>query len=527
AAFKDTKWFKSYPGDFVYAGTGRGYLIGYIGEDKDVIIPSSVEKISAEAFLGNQAMESVAIPPGVTDIGTYAFFNCENLEKVVYGGNLSSVGRDAFRFTKWLDEYPGDYVCLGRYLIKYKGVNERVLIPNVIYGIGDYCFEDANKVLYVRVPVSVTNIGENPFYLFDDDINKKYAELFVYKDSYAAKYYAKNSKVLIKGYLNVPGDMDGDGKVTAADARLILRYIAKMGTPSDAEIIVGDVNGDNYLNTADARLILRLVAKLESFDAESLLTKPSTPFEVLLAYNAAVQKAALKQMGYTKTVFNKLDNWDVDPTLAALTSVKATFSKGLVSEKRAESKVYDPDSKAAIDNLTFGSMVNDNMIKSAKCEIKNGLYNISITLKDEENKDGIKSDTGRMFPVMDREQVNDLVKDKPWMKVDMSILKKDETAEPTTDETAEPAEDADEFDGYLPEFTYILTYKDCTATATVSMDGFSPKDITLAMTQHFRFGGQIFLSYVDEGNFDRKDTIKYTDFKLYPDGFFDVPEEEE
>ena len=61
------------------------------------------------------------------------------------------------------------------------------------------------------------------------------------------------------------GDLNGDGKVTSADARIALRIAAKLETASSAKKKSGDVNGDGKITSADARKILRVAARLESF----------------------------------------------------------------------------------------------------------------------------------------------------------------------------------------------------------------------------------------------------------------------
>ena len=59
------------------------------------------------------------------------------------------------------------------------------------------------------------------------------------------------------------GDINMDGKITAADARLALRIAAKLDASSDDIVKVGDMNDDKKLTAADARLILRKSAKLD------------------------------------------------------------------------------------------------------------------------------------------------------------------------------------------------------------------------------------------------------------------------
>ncbi len=65
---------------------------------------------------------------------------------------------------------------------------------------------------------------------------------------------------------NTPGDVDGDGKLTSADARLALR--ASVGlepqiAPGTAAYNAADVDADDKVTSADARLILRASVGLE------------------------------------------------------------------------------------------------------------------------------------------------------------------------------------------------------------------------------------------------------------------------
>lgn len=59
------------------------------------------------------------------------------------------------------------------------------------------------------------------------------------------------------------GDIDGDGKIEAEDARLVLRYVAKLDTLDDLQLLAANLNGDTKILADDARLILRIVALLD------------------------------------------------------------------------------------------------------------------------------------------------------------------------------------------------------------------------------------------------------------------------
>jgi hypothetical protein len=61
------------------------------------------------------------------------------------------------------------------------------------------------------------------------------------------------------------GDVNMDGKVTAADARVALRISAKLDTGTSVMLLAADCDGKERVTAADARIILRVSAKLQSF----------------------------------------------------------------------------------------------------------------------------------------------------------------------------------------------------------------------------------------------------------------------
>ena len=63
----------------------------------------------------------------------------------------------------------------------------------------------------------------------------------------------------------IKGDVNGDGRVTAADARLVLRAAARVETLSDNAMALAEVTGDGRVTAADARKILRVAAKVDEF----------------------------------------------------------------------------------------------------------------------------------------------------------------------------------------------------------------------------------------------------------------------
>lgn len=59
------------------------------------------------------------------------------------------------------------------------------------------------------------------------------------------------------------GDVNGDGKVTAADARITLRVAAGLETISLEEYLRADLDSDGDVRASEARTILRIAAGLE------------------------------------------------------------------------------------------------------------------------------------------------------------------------------------------------------------------------------------------------------------------------
>lgn len=63
------------------------------------------------------------------------------------------------------------------------------------------------------------------------------------------------------------GDVDGDGVITAADARQILRRAAKLIKFTMEQDARADVDSDGKVTAADARIVLRVAAQLETLEA--------------------------------------------------------------------------------------------------------------------------------------------------------------------------------------------------------------------------------------------------------------------
>ncbi len=62
----------------------------------------------------------------------------------------------------------------------------------------------------------------------------------------------------------IKGDTQADGKIAASDARMILRFAAKLDNPDDVAKESADINSDGNITSMEARSVLRFAAKLQN-----------------------------------------------------------------------------------------------------------------------------------------------------------------------------------------------------------------------------------------------------------------------
>ena len=73
------------------------------------------------------------------------------------------------------------------------------------------------------------------------------------------------------------GDVNGDTKISAADARIVLRAAARIETLSASAEKSADVDKNGKVNAADARMILRVAARIDSFENPVPPSPPPAP----------------------------------------------------------------------------------------------------------------------------------------------------------------------------------------------------------------------------------------------------------
>ncbi len=126
---------------------GSAVITSYLGEDSEVMIPSSlggypVRVIGENAFSSRYSVEKVVVPEGVTELDRVAFRYCPGLIEIQLPSSLRKIGDNAF------------YRCEGL---------EEIVIPEGVTELGDRAFRGCTMLRKVTLPRSLKTI---PWYAF-------------------------------------------------------------------------------------------------------------------------------------------------------------------------------------------------------------------------------------------------------------------------------------------------------------------------------------------------------------------------
>lgn len=155
-----------------------------------VTLPEGISKFGNNIFYGCEGLIEVTIPTdSYSSFGNYVFSSCANLQTVNFIGNgtaLTTIGTSAFYGAKSLTEitlpegvrtignsafnstesltavnFPSTLEYIEPYAFSQTGL-KRVELPTGLTRIGNSAFW-CSSIEYIRIPVTVSNIGGNPF----------------------------------------------------------------------------------------------------------------------------------------------------------------------------------------------------------------------------------------------------------------------------------------------------------------------------------------------------------------------------
>ena len=275
-AFHATPWLKNKQKENPLVVV-NGILIDGTACSGDVTIPDNVTIIAYGAFDTCTSLTSVTISDSVKSIDNCAFYFCTSLASVTIPDSVTHIGGKAFYDTPWLKnkQKKDPLVIVNGILVDGTACSGDVIIPYFITSLEDYAFEfcyDLTSITIMNPNCKIADHRGTISNSFDND-NRLHMYDGVIKGYSGSTAEAYSNKYGYEFQSIIDGDIDGDKKITANDASLVLTEYAALSagkaTFAPVQTALADVDGDEKITANDASNVLMFYAYLSGNGTET------------------------------------------------------------------------------------------------------------------------------------------------------------------------------------------------------------------------------------------------------------------
>lgn len=141
------------------------YCFGDCTNLKSIEIPDRVTSIGSNCFNNCDALTSITIPANITSIGTNAFYGCDILTSVTISNPSTSVETGVFKSCKELTtvNLPSSMTKIPENLFYNCESLKSITLPDNITSIEGAAFQKCTSLTSIDIPAKVTSIGANAF----------------------------------------------------------------------------------------------------------------------------------------------------------------------------------------------------------------------------------------------------------------------------------------------------------------------------------------------------------------------------
>jgi hypothetical protein len=226
----------------------------------------SLQIIDESAF-STSSIEYLKTGKSLTSIGDAAFYYCSLLKRAEICDQVTTLGEATFSncySLQTIDVGNGVHKIPRSFCAECSDLIS-VSLGSAVDTLEIKCFEECKKLITVICKAEVPPVMKSAEGTFFDTTVYQNATLYVPCESIEAykraNIWQKFQNILGMDNLIIPGDVNGDGEVTIADANNVVDIVVMGGNSGHTRAPQADVNGDDEINIADINAIIDLIIK--------------------------------------------------------------------------------------------------------------------------------------------------------------------------------------------------------------------------------------------------------------------------